>query len=235
MIDRNRVALAACGLLILGAAVAFPATAAADDLPPQPLPVPGDPAPAPPPGPTVPGLGQLGPGGLGVLAQSGEAAAPGALGAPQGIVGLDPTTLLGQNPAPAAPGGGFGAPPSLNVFNNAYGIQQYEVPSAPGGKQFDVAPGDENADVTQAAVVRPLHRHAAGRPNLRRAGASPAAATRRTATRHRTTTGHRHPAGTGAVPARPGRRARPPTRPHPAPTTSRGLTATEVVPGAAGR
>jgi hypothetical protein len=40
-------------------------------------------------------------------------------------------------------------PPNLNVFNNSYGIQQYEVPSAPGGQQFDVAPGDENADVSR--------------------------------------------------------------------------------------
>lgn len=148
MIDRHRIVAAACGLLALGAAVAFPATAVADDPPPDPLLIPGDPAPPPPPGPSVPGLGPLGPMGLNVLAQSNAAPVPGTLGAPP-VAGLDQNTILGQNPVPLAPGAGNGTPPNLNVFNNAYGIQQYEVPSAPGGQQFDVAPGDENADVTR--------------------------------------------------------------------------------------
>ena len=40
--------------------------------------------------------------------------------------------------------------PNLNPFNNAYGVQQCLVPSAPGKcEQFDVAPGDENADVSR--------------------------------------------------------------------------------------
>ena len=64
MIDRHRIVATVCGLLAVGTAVAFPATAVAADLPPEPLPVPGDPAPPPPPGPTVPGLGALGPTGL---------------------------------------------------------------------------------------------------------------------------------------------------------------------------
>ncbi len=146
MIDRHRIATAACGLLALGAGDAFRATAAADDPPPDPALVPGNP---PPPGPTVPGLGPLGPNGLDVLAQSNAAPVPGTLGAPP-VAGLDRDTILGVNPAPAAPGGGYGAPPNLNVFNNAYGIQLNDVPSAPGqGQQFDVAPGDENADVTR--------------------------------------------------------------------------------------
>lgn len=148
MIDRHRIVAAVCGLAAVGAAVAFPATAVADDLPPDPLLIPGDPAPPPPPGPSVPGLGQLGPTGLNVLAQSNAAPVPGTLGAPP-VAGLDQNTILGQNPVPLAPGAGTGTPPNLNVFNNAYGIQQYEVPSAPGGQQFDVAPGQENADVTK--------------------------------------------------------------------------------------
>jgi hypothetical protein len=86
--------------------------------------------------------------GLSVLGQTGDPA-PGPLGAPQ-VPGLDATTLLGQNAVPSAPGAGPGAPPNLNIFNNAYGVQQNIKPAAPGqGEQFDVAPGDENADVSR--------------------------------------------------------------------------------------
>ena len=143
--------IAAAGLLAVGVAVAFAATAAADPPPPEPLPVPGEPAPPPPPpGPTVPVIGApLGPTGLGVLAQNGQGENPAALGAPP-IVGLDQTTVLGQNAIPAAPGVNPGAVPNLNVFNNQYGVQQCLAPSAPGKcEQFDVAPGDENADVSR--------------------------------------------------------------------------------------
>ncbi len=142
--------IAAVGLVTFGAAVAFAATAAADPPPPEPLPVPGAPEPPPPPGPTVPVIGQpLGPAGLNVLAQNGQEPAPGALGAPP-IIGLDETTALGQNAIPSAPGAGPGVIPNLNPFNNAYGPQQCMVPSAPGKcEQFDVAPGDENADVSR--------------------------------------------------------------------------------------
>lgn len=150
MIGR-RGTVAALGLIALGAAAAFPATAVADP-PPDPLPVPGDvplPPPPPPAGPVVPIIGvATGPTGLDVLAQTGGTPVPGALGAPQ-VVGIDPASVLGLNAAPSAPNGGIGTVPNLNVFNNAYGIQEHEVPSAPGGKQFDVAPGDENADVTK--------------------------------------------------------------------------------------
>ena len=91
----------------------------------------------------------LGPNGLSVLGQTGAATQPGRLGAPE-VPGLDVTTLLGQNAAPAAPGAGPGAPPNLNMFNNGYGIQQNIEPAAPGqGQQFDVAPGQENADVSR--------------------------------------------------------------------------------------
>jgi hypothetical protein len=143
--------IAAIGFFAIGAAVALPATAAAEPPPPPPpVPMPGEPAPPPPPGPSVPVLGApLGPGGLGVLAQNGEPGVPGALGAPN-VPGLDSTTVLGQNVAPAAPGMNPGAPPNLNVFNNAYGPQQCLEPSAPGEcEQFDVAPGQENSDVSR--------------------------------------------------------------------------------------
>jgi len=131
----------AAGIAIFAAAVAC-ATAAAAEPPPEP-------APPPPAGPNVPIVGApLGPEGLNVLAQSGTPPG-GPLGAPP-LLGLDRTTVLGQLPAPSAPGSAPGTPPNLNVFNNAYGPQQCLVPSAPGEcRQFDVAPGQENADVSR--------------------------------------------------------------------------------------
>ncbi len=91
----------------------------------------------------------LGPAGLGLLAQAGQDPLPGGLGAPE-VSGIDATTVLGQVPLPSAPGAGPGVVPNLNVFNNAYGPTQCLVPSAPGKcEQFDVAPGDENADVNR--------------------------------------------------------------------------------------
>jgi hypothetical protein len=144
--------IAAAGFIAVGAAVALAATAAADPPPPPDpaLPLPGAPEPPPDPGPPVPVLGApLGPNGLGVLAQNGQEQNPAALGAPP-VVGMDQTTVLGQNAIPSAPGAGPGVVPNLNPFNNAYGPQQCMVPSAPGKcEQFDVAPGDENSDVTR--------------------------------------------------------------------------------------
>jgi hypothetical protein len=150
--NRKRVAVAnvaAAGFITVGAAVALAATAAADPPPPDPVPLPAD-APPAGAGAPMPGLGApLGPAGVGVLAQNGQPANPAALGAPP-VVGLDRTTVLGQNAIPSAPGAEPGAVPNLNVFNNAYGVQQCLVPSAPGKcEQFDVAPGDENADVSR--------------------------------------------------------------------------------------
>jgi hypothetical protein len=149
MIDRNRIAAAAFGVLAVGAAVAFPATAVADDAPPDPPPAPGDPAPPPPPGPTIPIIGAP-ISGFDVLAQSNSpSAGPGNLGAPP-VYGIDGTSVLAQTAAPSLPGA-VGTPPNLNVFNNAYGAGAInEVPAAPGkGTQFDVAPGQENADVSR--------------------------------------------------------------------------------------
>jgi hypothetical protein len=138
---RSLLAVSAVAVLMVGAAVFGPAVVAADPAPPPSPPV--DPAPPV----TVPVLGSdLGPNGLAVLGQAGDPA-PGPLGAPN-ITGLDGTTVLGQNAAPSAPGAGPGVTPNLQAFNNAYGPQQNLVPSAPGeGQQFDVAPGDENANV----------------------------------------------------------------------------------------
>ena len=129
---------AAAGLAALGAMVAFPTTAAAE--PPEP----------PPPGPVVPMIGTpLGPNGLDVLAQPTAPGVPGALGAPP-VLGLDASSVLGQHLTPQAPSTDPGVVPNLNVFNNAYGLPQNVVPAAPGeGQQFDVAPGQENADVSK--------------------------------------------------------------------------------------
>jgi hypothetical protein len=93
----------------------------------------------------------MGPAGLNVLQQSGQEPAPAALGVPVGTVGLDPTTILGQNAVPSAPGAGPGTVPNMNVFNNAYGAGALNLkPAAPGqGQQFGVPPGDENADVSR--------------------------------------------------------------------------------------
>ncbi|WP_197503420.1 hypothetical protein [Mycobacterium sp. E740] len=101
------------------------------------------------PGPQVPVLGvPLGPNGLAVLGQTGDPA-PSKLGAPR-VPGLDAATVLGQNSVPSAPDAGPGTPPNLNVFNNSYGIAQNIEPAAPGqGRQFDVKPGEENADVSR--------------------------------------------------------------------------------------
>lgn len=146
---RGRLAGLIVGALSVGAAVAFPAAAAADP-PPLPPIEPGlAPAAPPPPAPAVPVIGMpLGPNGLAVLAQTGAPEA-GPLGVPP-VTGLDSSTVLGQNLVPSVPGGGPGISPSLNVFNNAYGLPQNEVPSAPGqGTQFDVAPGQENSDVSR--------------------------------------------------------------------------------------
>ncbi|MGO4443855.1 hypothetical protein AB4Z42_10925 [Mycobacterium sp. 2YAF39] len=149
---RQTIALAmlvSAGLITIAAAVASTPTAAADPPPPVPAPLPPG-LPPPPPGPAVPMVGApLGPNGLSVLGQTGAATQPGHLGAPQ-VPGLDVSTLLGQSAAPAAPGAGPGAPPNLDLFNNGYGIQQNIEPAAPGqGQQFDVAPGQENANVSR--------------------------------------------------------------------------------------
>ena len=81
------------------------------------------------------------------------------------VPGLDSTTVLGQNRRSRASGSRLRAlPPNLNVFNNAYGIQQNLEPAAPGqGQQFDVPPGQENADVSRREWLgRYIDMHRAG-------------------------------------------------------------------------
>jgi hypothetical protein len=153
--------VAVAGFLTVGAAVAFSATAVADDGPPPPDPaVPVDlAAPPPPAGPVIPVLGApLGPEGFNILAQNGAPAAPGALGVPAAI-DTNPQALLGQNQAPAAPGQGApGAPINLNAINNAYVLPQNEKPSAPGkGAEVGVDPGQENADLGRYSYLQQWH------------------------------------------------------------------------------
>lgn len=148
-------ALAAAGLFVVGAALACPAIATADPVPPE---VPGVAAPPAPPGPEVPVMGApLGPNGLSVLQQTGTPSEPGKLGAPEGI-DMSPGALLGQYPVPSAPGGP--APtqaPNLRAFNNGNFFPQNEKPSAPGqGTVVGVAPGQENADISGLDWMRQM-------------------------------------------------------------------------------
>jgi hypothetical protein len=163
MLARNVMAnVAVAGFLAVGAAVAFSATAVADDGPPPDPAVPVDPgAPPPPPpvGPTIPILGApLGPQGFNILAQNGVPSAPGALGMPADI-NTNPQALLQQNVAPSAPGvGAPGAPINLNALNNAYVMPQNEKPAAPGkGTEVGVDPGQENADLGRFSYVQQWH------------------------------------------------------------------------------
>jgi hypothetical protein len=161
-------ALAAAGLFAVGAAVACSATAAADPAPPDVPGAPGVPVvaappaaaePPPPPGPEIPVAGApLGPNGLSVLGQTGTQAAPGKLGAPDGV-DMSPGALLGQYPVPSAPGAGPPTDaPNLRAFNNGNFFPQNEKPSAPGqGTVVGVAPGQENADISGLDWMRDLH------------------------------------------------------------------------------
>ena len=125
MIDRTSHRGRGVGVLAVGAAVAFPATAVADD-------------PAARSASPVPG-GSRATAAARVRRCRGWAAGPdrarraGAERAGRGTRARSVrrrssastrTTVLGQNPVPSAPGGGPGAVPNLNVFNNAYGVQQ---------------------------------------------------------------------------------------------------------------
>jgi len=165
---------AAAGVVAAAAVIASAGTACADPDAPPPAPAPSAPGSIPMPGaqsdelnakaaevlgPTplagapVPVMGgtSLGPEGINLLAQRGaDPSAPtGLLGVPLGVPGLTHDTVLGQNSVPSAPGAGPGTVPHLSVFNNQYGMAQCLVPSAPGQcHQFDVEPGQENADIT---------------------------------------------------------------------------------------
>ena len=110
MIDRHRIVAAACGVLAVGAAVAFPATAVADDLPPDPLPAPGDPAPPPPPGPTVPVIGAAGSDGSRRAGAEQRAARCPVHSVHRRSSASTPTACSARTRSPSAPGGGTGTP-----------------------------------------------------------------------------------------------------------------------------
>ncbi|MHA7661879.1 hypothetical protein [Mycolicibacterium sp. HS_4_1] len=159
---------AAAGMIAVAASIAFAGSAFADWNSPVPTPGSNDQTdsianraaealgPAPLSEANMPVLGApLGAAGVNVLGQRSNntdpAAAPpaGVLGLPPGTPGLSADTVLGQNAAPSAPGGGTGTVPNLNPFNNAYGVQQCLKPSAPGKcEEFGVDPGQENADIS---------------------------------------------------------------------------------------
>ena len=147
----------------------------------------------------------LGPGGLGLLAQTGQDPLPGGLGAPQ-VSGIDRTTVLGQNAVPSAPGADPGVIPNLNPFNNAYGVEQCTVPSAPGKcEQFGVAPGDENADVTRRQWFgRYIDMYRAGMLKGGLLGQMPQEQLGEPLPGTAPPPGTEHPAGAGSVPAGPG-------------------------------
>ncbi|KUH86099.1 MULTISPECIES: hypothetical protein [unclassified Mycobacterium] len=141
-VTRDVVASIAVAGALAAAAVASPATAGAEP-PPAPPVGPAVPAPPPaPPGPLAPMVGMP-------LAQNGSL---------MPALPADPSQyLLGQNPLPSAPGGPPATPPNLRFPNNAYLLPQYMEPSAPGeGTMFDVAPGAENANISDFDYMRRL-------------------------------------------------------------------------------
>ena len=74
-------------------------------------------------------------------------------------VTLTTSTSWRRIPVPEAPGGPpGGAPPNLTAFNNAYLLPQNVVPAAPGeGQMYDVAPGEENANISPLDPFRRMH------------------------------------------------------------------------------
>ncbi|MEZ0052121.1 hypothetical protein ABIA30_003133 [Mycobacterium sp. MAA66] len=160
---------AAAGILAAAAAITLAGPASADWTDPVPTPgtddrtdaianqVAGVLGPAPMADAKMPLIGApLGPEGINLLGQRNtnpDPAAPpppsGLLGMPVGTPGLSPSTVLGQNAKPSAPGAGTGTVPNLNPLNNAYGPAECLKPSAPGQcQQFGVDPGQENADIS---------------------------------------------------------------------------------------
>ncbi|WP_293017104.1 hypothetical protein [Mycolicibacterium sp.] len=159
---------AAAGVIAAAASIAFAGAASADWN--SPIPTPGHDdqqdaiaaqaaaalGPAPMADAQMPVLGApLGAQGLNVLGQrpagnvdpAATAPVAGPLGMPLNTPGLTPDTVLGQTAVPSLPGSGAGTPPSLNAFNNSYGVGQCLKPSAPGKcEQFGVDPGQEHAD-----------------------------------------------------------------------------------------
>ncbi|MGB8404027.1 MAG: hypothetical protein WCE30_08185, partial [Mycobacterium sp.] len=170
MLSREMMAkAAAAGILAAAAAITLAGPASADWTDPVPTPgtddrtdaianqVAGVLGPAPMADARMPLIGApLGPEGINLLGQRNtnpDPAAPppqsGVLGMPVGTPGLSPSTVLGQNAKPSAPGAGTGTVPNLNPLNNAYGPAECLKPSAPGQcQQFGVDPGQENANIS---------------------------------------------------------------------------------------
>lgn len=150
-----RMGLAAA--LAAAALLSSATTCAADpgpEVPDQPI------APVRPPGlPEPPPPSQIG----NPLAMAGTDQGPGGVPAHLGITG-DPS-MLGQNVAPAAPGGtGPVTVPGANALNNQYLLPQNLKPAEPGkGELYGVDPGEEHADVSGGDYLRRLwHQHQDG-------------------------------------------------------------------------
>jgi hypothetical protein len=104
-------------------------------------------APAPPPS----GIGNP-------LAQAGSAST-GPFGLPD-LSAHGINLLLGQNPAPAAPGGPAGAAvPSLNPFDPGYLVALNTAPAAPseGTPATGIGPNSEDPGTGRIAFLRRLH------------------------------------------------------------------------------
>lgn len=140
--------------------VASSATCAADPGVDQPGPPPIPAAPAEPLGPPPPPPpSQIG----NPLAIAGTEQGPGGIPANLSIVG--DTALIGQNSAPAAPGNsGPITNPGTNALNNQYLLPQNLRPAEPGkGEIYEIAPGEENADIAGGDYLRRLwHQYQGG-------------------------------------------------------------------------
>lgn len=90
------------------------------------------------------------------LALAGTEQGPGGIPTNLSITGN--TALIGQNTAPAAPGGhGPIITPGTNALNNQYLLPQNLQPAPPGkGEIYEVAPGEENSDVAGGNYLRRL-------------------------------------------------------------------------------
>ena len=138
------------GAGLLAGAVVWAAPAAAE---PDPAPV------DPPPAPLVTTVPAPPPSEIGnPLAQAGSTSA-GPFGLPD-LSAYGINMLLGQNPAPAAPGGPAGAAvPSLNPFDPGYLVALNAEPAAPGEgiPAAGIGPTREDPGTGRISFLRRLH------------------------------------------------------------------------------
>ena len=159
-VPRSWVRIGLASALAAGVLAASSAICAADpgsDEPGQP-PAPASPA-GPPAPPMPPPPSQIG----NPLAMAGTEQGPG--GIPTNLAITGDTALIGQNSAPAAPGGrGPITTPGTNALNNQYLLPQNLKPAEPGkGEIFEVSPGEENADIAGSDYLRRLwHQYQGG-------------------------------------------------------------------------